>query len=54
MKEKELNTEEMDQVSGGRTFIVYDKDGNEIRRVISEAIARMSAASVGGTYKLKK
>ena len=25
MKEKELNTEEMDQVSGGRTFIVYDK-----------------------------
>ena len=54
MSEKELNTEEMEQVSGGRTYIVYDKDGNEIRRVYSEAIASLQAASAGGTYKLKK
>jgi len=54
MNNNELNKEEMEQVSGGRTFIVYDKDGAEVRRFLSEAEAIMWAASIEGTYKLKK
>lgn len=54
MDQKELSSKDMEEVSGGRTYVVYDKDGKEIRRTISEAIARMTAAGHGGTYEQLK
>ena len=32
-----MNEEEMEQVSGGRKYIVYDENGKEVRRTLSEA-----------------
>ena len=54
MDQKELEAKDMEAVSGGRTYIVYDENGNEIRRTNSEALASMTAAGHHGTYELKK
>ena len=36
-EKQEMNEEEMEQVSGGRKYIVYDENGKEVRRTLSEA-----------------